>query len=158
MEAANLGVPAIAFSGASGSQVSFTVLDTDPTSSAVVSARIYNTLVVQFVESLLTTAQGQANILPPGTVVNVNFPSTSSCSSPDDFKWVFTRTLPASSGTRDVEICNNGGVLRDERSAIGVAGCWVTVSVFASATLDDVNAATQQAVVDVLEPILSCQN
>ncbi|KAJ3555083.1 hypothetical protein NP233_g12290 [Leucocoprinus birnbaumii] len=158
MEAANLGVPAIAFSGASGSQVSYTVLDTNPTSSAVVAAGIYNQLTVRLVETLLNTTADQAQILPPGTVVNVNYPSVSNCPSASDFKWVFTRTLPAAAGTVDVNICGNGGVLADERTAIAVAGCWTTVSVFSSATLGDVDATTQQAVVEALQPILSCQN
>ncbi|KAF5345809.1 hypothetical protein D9756_010878 [Leucocoprinus leucothites] len=158
MEAANLGVPAIAFSGATGSQVSYTALETDPTSAAIVATGIYNKLTVRLVETLLKTTEKKAEILPPRTVVNVNYPSTTNCSSAEHFKWVFTRTVPAPAGTVDVDICRNGGVLVDERTAFAVPGCWVTVSVFSSVTLDDVDAATQRAVVDVLKPLLRCQH
>ncbi|KAJ3555082.1 hypothetical protein NP233_g12289 [Leucocoprinus birnbaumii] len=158
MEAANLRVPALAFSGASGAQVSYTILDTDPTSAAVVSARIYNKLTVRVVETVLETAKHRkGSILPLGNVVNINYPSTTNCTSAEQFKWVFTRTLPAPAGTKDVEICGNGGVLTDEVTAFAVPGCWTTVSVFSSATLGDVDAKTQREVVEALKPLLSCQ-
>jgi hypothetical protein len=157
MEAANLGVPALAFSGASGAQDSYTILETDPEDPAVITARIYNVLTVQLVETVLKDSKKRKDILPKGVVVNINYPSTTNCTDPDEFKWVFTRVLPATNGTKDVDICHNGGVLTDESTAFAVPGCWTTVSVFASATLDDVDAKTQEAVVDVLKPILTCQ-
>jgi len=158
MEAANLGVPAVAFSGASGAHISYTVLESDPKNASVIAAGIYNVLTVKLVDTLLNNTFNKGEeILPPGTVVNVNYPSVTNCTSAEKFKWVFTRTLPAPKGTKDVNICNNGGILTDEQTAFDMAGCWTTVSVFESKTLGDVDAKTQQAVVNALSPLLSCQ-
>jgi len=158
MEAANLGVPAVAFSAASGSQISYTVLESDPKNASVIAAEIYNVLTVKLVDTLLNSTFNKGEkILPPGSVVNVNYPSVTNCTSAEQFKWVFTRTLPAPKGTKDVNTCNNDGVLTDEQTAFDMAGCWTTVSVFSSATLGDVDAKTQQAVVNALGPLLTCQ-
>jgi len=158
MEAANLGVPAVAFSAASGGHISYTVLESDPKNASVIAAEIYNVLTVKLVDTLLNnTFNKGAEILPPGSVVNVNYPSVTNCTSAEQFKWVFTRTVPAPKGTKDVNICNNGGILTDEQTAFDMAGCWTTVSVFSSATLGDVDAKTQQAVVNALNSLLSCQ-
>ncbi|KAL9710552.1 hypothetical protein Ac2012v2_006087 [Leucoagaricus gongylophorus] len=158
MESVNLGVPAVAFSASSGGHVSYTELESNPKSPNITATQIYNVLTVKFVDTLLnnTFNKGQ-QILPPGAVVNVNYPAITNCTSPDQFKWVFTRTLPAPDGTKDVNICNNGGILTDEQTAFDMPGCWATVSVFSSKTLGDVDAKTQQAVVNVLDPLLSCQ-
>ncbi len=152
-----LGVPAVAFSGSTAAQVSYTTLETDPTSQFTLAAKTYNTLTVRLVETLLAANSPGGSILPPGAVVNVNYPSTTNCPNAADYKWVFTRLAPATSATVDVVTCGNGGVLRDERSAIGAPGCWVTVSVYDAVNIKDVDAATQSVVLNKLSPILSCQ-
>jgi len=156
-QAVMLGVPAVAFSGSTASQISFTTLESDPTSPLTLAAETYNTLTVKLVETLLSSHKRGKDILPPGAVVNVNYPSTTNCSSAADFKWVFTRLAPATNTTVDVETCGNGRVLKDESSAIRVAGCWVTVSVYDAVTVKDVDAGTQRDVLHKLSPILSCQ-
>lgn len=153
-----LGVPAVAFSGATASLVSYTTIESDPTSPVTLAALTYDTLTVRLVELLApANRNNHARILPPGVVLNVNYPSTTNCSSADDFKWVLTRLAPATDTTADVETCDNGGVLTDERTAIAVPGCWVTVSVYDAVTIQDVNAETQRIVLDKLRSILSCQ-
>ncbi|KAJ3514948.1 hypothetical protein NLJ89_g2063 [Agrocybe chaxingu] len=72
-EAALEGIPSVAFSGASGSQVSYTTLsNTSATSTR--AANIYTDLVLKFTNALLNNP---GPILPPGLSVNVNFASIS---------------------------------------------------------------------------------
>jgi hypothetical protein len=159
-----MGYPAVAFSGASVSFVSYTTLESDPTANFTQSAVNYSELTLKFVETLLgdfdpsNNRGGSSGILPSGVVVNVNYPPTDKCSRVEDFKWVFTRMLQAKKGTRDVETCGNHGVLTDENTAIQEPGCWITVSVFDAVTWNDVDVKRQQPVLDMLKPILSCQN
>ncbi|KDR74030.1 hypothetical protein GALMADRAFT_157827 [Galerina marginata CBS 339.88] len=148
-EAALEGIPSIAFSGSSGSQVSYTTL-TDTTSSSSKAANIYTSLALKFMTALLNNS---GPILPPGISVNVNFASTSSCSSASSYKFVFTRILASSSAT-DVTTCGTNH-LTAESTAI-TKGCIATVSVFNASTKADVNAATQGVVLNKLTSILSC--
>lgn len=152
-----LDVPAVAFSGSTAGAVSYTTLESDPTSSLTLAAETYNVLTVRLVETLLWSTNSGGAILPPGAVVNVNYPSTTNCPDATDYKWVFTRLAPATSTTVDVETCGNNGVLKDESTAIRAAGCWVTVSVYDAVNIKDVDAGTQGIVLDKLSPILSCQ-
>jgi len=156
-EAVMLGVPAVAFSGSTAGAVSYTTLESDPTSPVILAAETYNVLTVKLVETLLSSTHPGQNIVPPGAVVNVNYPSTTNCSDATDFKWVFTRLAPATNTTVDVETCKNHKVLTDESTAIRVPGCWVTVSVYDAVNIKDVDARTQAAVLHKLRPILSCQ-
>ncbi|KAF9440267.1 sure-like protein [Macrolepiota fuliginosa MF-IS2] len=157
-QAVMLGVPAVAFSGFTASQISYTTLETDRTSNLTLAALTYDTLTVRLVDLLLKpfTAHG-AEILPPGVVININYPPTANCSSVDDFQWIFTRLAPATNATKDVETCGNRGVLTDELTAIQVPGCWITASVYNAVTVKDVDAETQRKVLHKLAPLLSCQ-
>ncbi|KAF7307746.1 SurE domain-containing protein [Mycena kentingensis (nom. inval.)] len=151
--AANAGIPSVAFSGASGSQVSFTTLTSDPNSASSQAARIYSQLTVKFLDVLLASP---APILPAGVSLNVNFPEVEgSCTTVDSFRFVLTRLLwnflPI-----DVETCGTK-VLPDESSVVGEDGaCQVSVSVFNPATKLDVGASTQEIVLNKLSSILSC--
>ncbi|PPQ65456.1 hypothetical protein CVT24_010787 [Panaeolus cyanescens] len=150
-EAALEGIPSIAFSGASGSQVSYTTLTTQPTASSTISANIYTSLVLKFTAALLNTS---GPILPDGISLNVNFASTSgNCNSASAFKFVFTR-INSDSKAVDVETCGSTK-LPTESSAIK-KGCIATVSVFNASNKGDVNAATQQVVLNKLQSILTC--
>ncbi|PPQ98482.1 hypothetical protein CVT26_013883 [Gymnopilus dilepis] len=148
-EAALEGIPSIAFSGATGSQVSYTTLTSQPTSSSTQAANIYTSLVLKFLSVLLATPKPY---LPSGVSVNVNFASTSSCSSASDYKFVLTRI--SSSSTPNVNTCGSS-TLPTESSAI-TEGCIATVSVFNAATKADSNSTEQAFVLNKLTSLLTC--
>ncbi|KAL0952767.1 hypothetical protein HGRIS_006995 [Hohenbuehelia grisea] len=151
-EAALEGIPSVAFSGASGSQVSYTTLQSDPNASSTTTARIYANLTAHFAQVLVASG---APILPRGISVNVNFPSTSSCQSESSFRWVFTRIL-ANSRATDVTTCGTNH-LPVESDVVRGSGCSVSVSVFNASTKADVDAATQGVVLRKLAALpLSC--
>ncbi|KAJ7737903.1 sure-like protein [Mycena maculata] len=150
-EAALEGIPSAAFSAATAAQVSYTTLTTSPTSTDTEAALIYSALSIELLDVLLASS---APILPPGISLNVNYPSTSSCTSTSAFKFVLTRINSDPSAT-DVETCGTTN-LPTESSVVGMSGCFSSVSVFNASTKDDVNAATQAVVLAKLESILSC--
>ncbi|KAF8658430.1 hypothetical protein AX16_001981 [Volvariella volvacea WC 439] len=150
-EAALEGIPSVAFSGASGSQVSFTTLNNTAAASTV-AANIYTGLVVKFTNTILASP---GPILPPGITVNVNFPAISStCASVEDFNWIFTRIFVDSSAV-DVETCGTNR-LTDETTAIKQGKCTVTVSAMDAVTKGDVSASIQKSVLDKVSSILTC--
>ncbi|KAF9054080.1 survival protein sure-like phosphatase/nucleotidase [Panaeolus papilionaceus] len=150
-EAALEGIPSIAFSGASGSQVSYTTLTSQSTASSTVSANIYTSLVLKFTAALLNNS---GPILPDGISLNVNFASTSGkCNTASAFKFVLTR-INSDSKAVDVSTCGTTK-LPTESSAIN-RGCIATVSVFDASTKGDVNASTQAVVLNKLKSILTC--
>lgn len=163
-EAAKEGIPSVAFSASSLSQVSYTTLISAPTSPGTRSALIYAALTTKLT-SILLTIPVAGPILPAGTTLNVNFGSTTfsssgapsgDCAAAGDFQWVFTRILPAGSGTKDVQTCGST-VLPDERTVVD-AGCFASVSVMNASTKADVDAATQGVVLQKLTPsgLLTC--
>ncbi|TFK37594.1 sure-like protein [Crucibulum laeve] len=150
-EAALEGFPSIAFSGSTGSQVSYTTLQSDPNSSSTLAAHLYTSLIIKFVNALVATP---TPFLPKGVSLNVNFAATTSCPSASSFKFILTRVAASSSAT-DVATCG-ATRLPDETSTVK-AGCFVSVSVFNATTKMDVSAATQAVVLNKLSPILSCR-
>ncbi|KAF7331161.1 Survival protein sure-like phosphatase/nucleotidase [Mycena sanguinolenta] len=152
-EAALEGIPSAAFSGATGDEVSYTTLTTAPASADSEAAVIYSALTVSFLDVLLASS---APILPSGISLNVNYPSTTSCTSVSDFKFVLTRIF-ADPFVTDVNPCGNPH-LPTESSVISMAGCFATVSVFDASTKLDANAANQAIVLDKLASILTCIN
>jgi 5'-nucleotidase len=143
------GIPSIAFSGDSGSQVSYTTLS-QTTSSSTEAANIYTSLVVKFTQALLNTP---APLLPTGISLNVNFASISNCASASDYKFVLTR-IEADESTTDVTTCGTSH-LTAESTAI-TKGCIATVSVFNASTKADVDAVTQGVVLNKLTSLLTC--
>ena len=152
----------MAFSGRTGSQVSYTTLDSSPTSSATKTALIYADLLANFTSALLNPAARP--IIPAGTILNVNFGSTTftssgspngNCSSASEFQWVFTR-LAQSSNANDVETCGQT-TLPDETTVVH-AGCFASITVMNASTKADVAASVQAAVLNRLEPMgfLTC--
>ncbi|THV02675.1 acid phosphatase [Dendrothele bispora CBS 962.96] len=154
-EAALEGIPSVAFSGSSDSldSVSFTTLTSDPNSTDSIAAGIYAALSTKFVNTLLSSSARP--ILPADTSINVNYPAIDDCDSPDDFKFVLTRLLPNLGQQDDVETCGTDR-LPWELTTVARPGCFATVSVFDARTKLDVNAATQQAVLDRVGSLLSC--
>ncbi|KAG5649984.1 hypothetical protein H0H81_001202 [Sphagnurus paluster] len=149
-DAALKGIPSIAFSGASTSQVSYTTLESSPNSAATLAAHIYTTLSLQLIKVLLAKP---APVLPAGISLNVNYASTAKCPTAASYKFVLTR-ISRNPFATDVKTCGATS-LPDESSAIG-KGCIATVSVFDASTKGDVSAATQQEVLTRLGSILGC--
>ncbi|THG97111.1 hypothetical protein EW026_g4835 [Hermanssonia centrifuga] len=76
-EAAKEGIPSAAFSASGGTQhEAWTDLTTAPTSPSVLSAISYSSLAVKFLSALFAQPPSSA-VLPPGVILNVNFPPLS---------------------------------------------------------------------------------
>ncbi|KAF5361472.1 hypothetical protein D9758_006246 [Tetrapyrgos nigripes] len=144
-EAALLGVPSIAFSGSGSSLslVSYTTLDTSPTSTASRAALIYASLSTTFVNALIKDVDTNSTpILPRGIVLNVNYPSINNgCDDPQAYSFVLSRILQ-NDGATDVSTCGSDH-LPTETSVVNTSGCFASVSVFNASTKADVDADTQ---------------
>ncbi|KAI0351658.1 sure-like protein [Trametes cingulata] len=148
-EAARSGIPAAAFSGASGSEVSYTTLYTDPDSTSSVAARIYSDLTATFVRTLTDAAAARPGaLLPPGVIVNVNYAAIDNCPSAESFQWVFSRLVWNIFET-DAETCGSDHLPTE--SSVVAAGCYASVSVISAQSKLDVNATLQQQVKDRLQ-------
>ncbi|KAI0752162.1 sure-like protein [Fomes fomentarius] len=153
-EAAKEGIPSVAFSAATASQVSYTTLDSDPNSSSTRAALIYAALTANFTRTLVAPAARP--ILPAGITLNVNYAGTSSsCAAASDFRWVFTRLLVNATAT-DVGTCGSTH-LPDEGTVVG-SGCFASVTVMNATTKSDVSADVQGKVFQRLAPsgLLTC--
>ncbi|KAG7447199.1 sure-like protein [Guyanagaster necrorhizus] len=149
-EAALEGIPSVAFSADTASQVSYTTLESEPDSTDTLAALTYAQLTVKFVQAL-TSAEG--TILPTGISVNVNYPSTSQCPEPSDFSFILSRINEDTSAT-DVEQCGTTNLPAEAN--VVTQGCFVSVSVFNASTKADVDADTQAFVLNRISGILSC--
>lgn len=147
-EAALEGIPAIAFSGTSGSQVSYTT-----------ATQTYQTVYAQLSTNVTTTLIDSGKpYLPDGIWLNVNYPtvSSSTCSSASRFKFVLSRINSASSGAAaDVRTCGSTR-LPTESSVVGTSGCYASISVGVASNKRDATAAVQAVILAKLQPILSC--
>ncbi|KAJ8608014.1 hypothetical protein MRB53_039920 [Persea americana] len=152
VEGAKNSLPAIAFSGCTGSQISWE----EPVPEY---AALYANLSALVVKELLKGSSSSDSILPPGTWLNVNFGSTSveACSDVSSFNFVLSRILPAIPvvGDKDIDICNNDGRLPLEWSVIHSPGCYASISV-GTTEKATANAAEQQIVNLKLKNILTC--
>lgn len=152
-EAAKEGVPSAAFSGASGSEVSYTTLDSEPDATSTLAAYLYGTLTTTFTSAL--TSSGYAPLLPPGITLNVNYPAIDDCPAASDYRWVFSRIVSNILAT-DVYTCGST-TLPSESDVVGTTGCYASVSVMDASTKLDVNASTQALVLERLNKLpLSC--
>lgn len=147
-EAVKEGIPAIAFSGTSGSQTAWNA----PVEPYVT---IYADLSTTLTQAL--TSSGMP-YLPEDVFLNVNFPAVDDrCSKLEDFQFVLSRIYPAIPFITpdDVETCGSKR-LPVERSVVGNEdGCFVSVSV-GSSKKTDVGAKKQAVVLGKLKSILSC--
>ncbi|TCD60819.1 hypothetical protein EIP91_009488 [Steccherinum ochraceum] len=150
-EAALEGIPSVAFSGASTSQVSYTTLDSDPTSTSSKAALVYADLTTQFTMALLAPAARP--VLPPNVTLNVNFaPISSSCASAADYKFILTRLTQDLSAT-DVQTCGSNHLPNEIEVAVITVltgQCITTVSVIDANMKKDVDATTQAFVLNRL--------
>ncbi|EIN05795.1 hypothetical protein PUNSTDRAFT_46640 [Punctularia strigosozonata HHB-11173 SS5] len=102
-----------------------------------------------------TLLSGSNPILPANITLNVNYPTTgSSCTSASSFKWVLSR-INADSSAVDVETCGTDH-LPTESSVVAKSGCFISVSVMNAVTKGDVDATTQEFVLNKLGNLLSC--
>ena len=136
-EAARDGIPAAAFSGTTGSQVSYTTLESDPTGASTVAAQIYSELTADFVKAITSTP---GPLLPDGVIVNVNYAAIDSCPSAASYKWVFSRLVWNPLHT-DYTTCGSSHLPHE--SDVVDQGCYASVSVLNASSKLDVNATLQ---------------
>lgn len=152
-EAARLGIPSAAFAGDSGSQVSYTTLQSTPSATSTLSSYIYASLTTYFVK--IITDAGLTPILPSGVFLSVNYPSIDDCPAQSDFKWVLSRNLDNIFAT-DVELCGST-TLPSESTVVGTSGCYASVTVLDAETKLDVDSTLQAAILMRLSDLpLSC--
>ncbi|KAJ8502996.1 hypothetical protein ONZ45_g11244 [Pleurotus djamor] len=150
-EAIKLGIPAIAFSGASGAQVSFTTLQSNPTSQASVAASVYSALIVKLVNAL-NSGSDASPILPPGIGLAINFPSITDCPTASSINYVLSRITP-DPNPNDVSCVN---IHLPAETNVVSAGCLASISAFDAMTLADVEPLTHVALMSRLLDILIC--
>ncbi|PYH97153.1 acid phosphatase precursor [Aspergillus ellipticus CBS 707.79] len=147
--AAEAGIPAIAFSGSTGSQTAWDV--TTPTYSTV-----YADLATKVTDELIAAG---TPYLPDEIWLNVNFGAVgdSSCTSADDFKFVLSRIFTAIPliTADDVETCGSSR-LPTETKVVDTDGCYASISVGLASDKLDANATMQAVVLDKLSGILTC--
>ncbi|PBP28115.1 5'/3'-nucleotidase SurE family protein [Diplocarpon rosae] len=150
--AINLGIPAISFSGKSGSQISYT---DEP---VPFYAKAYAELAIWITFTL--TRHPIKPYLPEGVWLNVNFPTvdwdTKTCVNYKEFKFILSRIYPAIPfvDAPDVKTCGSDR-LPTERSVLERSGCYVSISVGNKSKLDAGEAA-QKVVLEKLSDLLSC--
>ncbi|KAL9006894.1 MAG: hypothetical protein Q9188_000349 [Gyalolechia gomerana] len=147
-EAAKECIPAIAFSGTTGSQTAWTA----PTQTYV---NVYAALSTNITQALIASGKP---FLPSNVWLNVNYPAVSGmlCISPEDFKFVLSRINAADSGAaQDVRTCGTSR-LPTESSVVGTKGCFASISVGRADSKGDACASKQAVVLGKLEKVLSC--
>ncbi|KAI4139007.1 MAG: hypothetical protein L6R39_006504, partial [Caloplaca ligustica] len=142
-EAAKEGIPALAFSGSTGSQTAWTAsVPLYASVYAALSANVTNTLVA-----------GAKPYLPANIWLNVNYPAVtaSTCASPRNFSYVLSRINAAGPGaTADVRTCGSTR-LPTESNVVGTkGGCYASVSVGRADTKTDAGASEQGVVLQRL--------
>ncbi|OQE46568.1 hypothetical protein PENCOP_c001G07287 [Penicillium coprophilum] len=147
--AAHAGIPAIAFSGATGSQTSWNI--TRPHYS-----NIYADLATNLTNQVVAAGKPY---LPNDVWLNVNFGkvSDSRCTNPADFSFVLSRihiALPFITPD-DVTTCGRSR-LPSELEVSLASGCYASVSVGMAASKSDANATIQGAVLKNLGNLLTC--
>ncbi|KAJ5633448.1 hypothetical protein N7490_009787 [Penicillium lividum] len=149
--AAKAGIPAIAFSGATGSQTAWNASSTFPHYS-----QIYADLAVNVTDTLVASG---VPYLPDSIWLNVNFPSVSDseCTNLDDFKFVLSRihiAVPLITAD-DVTTCGSSRLPTEYKVAL-TSGCYASISVGLASNKLDANATMQEVVLNKLSGILSC--
>ncbi|KAJ5537532.1 acid phosphatase precursor [Penicillium frequentans] len=147
----NAGIPAIAFSGSTGSQTAWNASSTFPTYS-----QIYADLAMNVTDTLIASG---TPYLPDNIWLNVNFPSVSDteCTSTDDFKFVLSRihiAVPLITAD-DVTTCGSSRLPTEYKVAL-TSGCYASISVGTASDKLDANATMQEVVLNKLSGILSC--
>lgn len=148
--AAAAGIPAIAFSGTSGSPRASTTLPANDYAVIYAGAALRLTAAV-------VKAGGQ--FLPAGAALNVNFPvagAGTACASPADVKFVLSRVYSVLGLPVDVNTCGSSSLPTETTVVNTKGGCYASVSVFDTGSKLDAGKAKQQAVLSRLESFLTC--
>ncbi|KXG48511.1 Survival protein SurE-like phosphatase/nucleotidase [Penicillium griseofulvum] len=148
--AAHAGIPAIAFSGATGSETSW---DTTPRPHY---SDVYADLATNLTNQVVAAGKPY---LPNDVWLNVNFGkvSDSKCTNPADFSFVLSRihiALPLITPD-DVTTCGSSR-LPSELEVSLASGCYASVSVGMAASKSDANATMQEIVLKNLGNLLTC--
>lgn len=156
-EATKQGIPAIAFSGVSGSSVPYTTLASTPNAASSLAAQLYASLSLTILDHILSQTPP---FLPANTFLNVNFPDASRCPSTAQFKFVLTRVFWNPFAV-DVRWCGKGGGVFDqlplETDVVGrTDGCFVAISMMDARDKTDAPTAGQAMVLPRLQSLLSC--
>lgn len=146
VEAVKEGIPAIAFSGRSGSAISYT----EPTP---LYAQIYADLATNITMTIIDSGKPY---LPDGVWLNVNFPDVNdnTCNDVSEFRFVLSRINPGFLSPDDVETCGSDR-LPTERAVVD-AGCYVSISPGDADDKTTVDAERQAVVLEKLRGLLSC--
>ncbi|KAF7122786.1 hypothetical protein CNMCM5793_000896 [Aspergillus hiratsukae] len=145
--AAEAGIPAIAFSGSSGSPTAW---------NAPVPAysQVYAQLATKITNQIVASG---TPYLPDQVWLNVNFPEVSDeCASADDFKFVLSRIFSGIFSDDDVETCGSKR-LPTETTVVDTDGCYVSISVGWS-DKTDAAADVQAIVLDKLSDLLKVRS
>ncbi|KAK5807724.1 hypothetical protein VI817_001982 [Penicillium citrinum] len=145
------GIPAIAFSGATGSQTAWNASSSYPHYS-----QVYADAATNFTNLLVATG---IPYLPNDIWLNVNFPSVSEtkCASSEDISFVLSRihvAVPLITPD-DVTTCG-GNRLPSEIGVSFASGCYASVSVGMAGTKEDANATMQGVVLKKLGDVFTC--
>ena len=146
VEAVNQGIPAIAFSGRTGTQTAFDA--TTPLYS-----QVYTDLALNLTTAVLESG---TPYLPDGVFLNINFPDVSdtTCNDVSQFQFVFSRINIGIFSADDVQTCGSKR-LPMEREVVD-AGCFVSVSPGDASDKTTVDAGRQAVVLEKLQGLLTC--
>jgi hypothetical protein len=147
--AAGAGIPAIAFSGATGSQTSWNV-------SRPAYSDVYADLATNLTNHVVAAGKPY---LPDGIWLNVNFGSSSDseCTNPHDFSFVLSRIHVAVPLITPDDVTTCGGDRLPSEIEVSLAsGCWASVSVGLASSKNDANATMQGVVLQKLGNLLTC--
>ncbi|KAL2812711.1 sure-like protein [Aspergillus granulosus] len=147
--AGTAGIPAIAFSGYSGSPTAWN-------EEVPAYSTIYGELAVRITDRLIESG---APYLPENIWLNVNFPAVDeTCASADDFSFVLTRIFPALPliTADDVETCGSTRLPTETSVIYFTDGCYVSVSVGTADDKTDADAEAQGVVLEKLGDLLTC--
>ncbi|KAF9238177.1 hypothetical protein DTO027I6_7860 [Penicillium roqueforti] len=146
--AAHDGIPAIAFSGASGSQTSWE-------SSRPHYSDVYADLATNLTNQVVAAGKPY---LPDDVWLNVNFGKVSDeCTSPADFSFVLSRihiAVPFLT-PNDVTTCGKSRLPSEVEVSLA-SGCYASVSVGIAASKNDADAEMQGIVLKKLGNFLTC--
>lgn len=147
--AAHTGVPAIAFSGASGSPTAWNA-------SRPHYSDVYADLATNLTNQVVAAGKPY---LPRDTWLNVNFGtvSDSKCTNPADFSFVMSRIHIAFPFITPDDVTTCGGSrLPTELEVSLKSGCYASISVGMAGSKGDANATLQEIVLKKLGNLLTC--
>jgi hypothetical protein len=151
--AAKAGIPAIAFSGSSGSPHSYSELQAGDYSF------VYAGAALRLTQALLAAGPPY---LPANTILNVNFPNAgpgTDCETVASVKFVLSRVYDALGLPIDAKSCGSKS-LPSETKVVGTAGCYASVSLLKTYETSwiklDASNSEQQQVLNKIGSFLSC--